>query len=203
MFEWALIRHRYRIINRQSRFAISVGPRDIANRREETLEYPVAPDLALSVSESDYHELWYIQRDKTADFKPQRRITEPNLYTIRSCATALYLDAGDAAARQRHDGVQPWATPSQMIYTTQQWRITKQSAEGWTIESRVVGSVLDSSGVVKLPFWQGRLQEAGSEGVLVAKPRLLNQTLQTQMWVMDPVTCSLSSGKNTWTSFVL
>lgn len=189
------------MMNHRSKCVISLNPHDVTNRCEKALLYPIASNLTHPGSEYDIHQLWYIQRDKTTG--PNCKITEPNLYTIRSCATSLYLDVGNAAARQRYDGVQPYVTPVQEVYTTQQWRITKQSAEGWTIESRVVGNVLDSSNATKLPLRQVELSEAEVGDILVAKPRTLSQTLQSQMWVIEPVRCSLSSGNNLYLNFDL
>jgi hypothetical protein len=145
---------RYRIFSRQYRLALSINQQELDQRRRLGLDHPLSLRLTPSTSESNFHDLWYIQRNRDPGINPVFGATESVAYTIQSCAAELFLDVGDPTARQRYEGVSVWTTPRQKLYSTQQWRINKYSAKsalGWAIESRIVGSVLDYSGQLLRP----------------------------------------------------
>lgn len=136
-------------------------------------------ELTNSDSEEDYFNIWYIQRhrDSTKSLTVRAK-DEPEIYTIRSCGTFLFLDIGESAVRQKFEGVPLWATQYEAACNSeQQWRITKHSAMGWAIETRMIGSILDVSGKS-----------------LTTNPLLTTGPTQSQIWNLDPVTPSLSSG---------
>ncbi|KAI5805242.1 hypothetical protein EDC01DRAFT_362860 [Geopyxis carbonaria] len=167
----------YRIVSRQRHLALSLNEQDVIKRRDSGVEHPMSLGLTVSTSENNNYDIWYIQRERREKLLQPLTSSENVIYTIRSSATALFLDTGDAAARQRYEGVPSWATPDQKIYRTQQWRILKQSALGWAIESRSIGSILDSTGQL-----------------LTTNPLLGAVPNKSHIWQLDPVTCSLSSG---------
>ncbi|TGZ77418.1 hypothetical protein EX30DRAFT_374627 [Ascodesmis nigricans] len=163
----------YRIFARQKRLALSMNPKNVIGRRAQGLQYPLRVELTQSLSEENYYDLWYIQRQHHAKLASD----EPEVYTIRSCAGPLFLAVGDRAARQKYEGVPLVGSPSLLVPEVIEWRISKNSALGWVVESRYTGGVLDVS-----------------EKNITTNPLLVQSPEPTKIWHMDPVTPALSSG---------